>query len=244
MTPLTPLGGGRQLTPLGQARGAAAANYWYNPGGVFDAFIGDIYAWRAQAFDNVTWGPGPADYAASKIDENNGSVLVEGNGAVAWAAATGWGFVFASAQWLDTLLTPTSFWSLFVQFSAASVAHDNGLCGVFKTGDIDRFYARTIGPANNVTYGQGNFITIAPFLAAGNLGVANQQGYRNGAPDGGLIGIWADPADGTVYIGAINQVGTGERYSTANIAAVWLCTSNPATVQANVATLVTAMGQL
>lgn len=217
---------------------------WYNPGGVFDAFIGDIYAWRAQA-NATTWGAGPANYAASKIDENNGAVLVEGNGAVPWAAAAGWGFVAGALQYFDTNLTPTNDqnYSCFIQY--ANVAVDGWLIGATAPIVLDRrFGLRPNQGGTQVGYVNGNGIAVVPQLLTGNVGIAGAQGYRNGIADGAACAPWNGASTFSLYVGARNFNSVPLTYITADIYAVWICRSNPATVQANALALVTAMSQL
>lgn len=238
--------GVRVVQPL--SSGAAAA-VWYDPNGTFAAagMLPDIWAWRAIDTPGSPWGAGPANYAASLIDENLGLALVEGNGAVPWGALTGWGFVAAAAQYFNTGLSPTNdqSWSIFVQFlNGVFLGANAALCGAGPAnGRIFGLYYSNAANAR-VTYWNGASQVPAPALLTGNLGVGGNQGYRNGVPDGGAIGAWTGNVAGlTTYIGAINILGP-IFFATANIAAVWICRSNPAIVAGDVAALVLAMGQL
>lgn len=226
--------------------GGGEIDWWYNPGGIFDAFIGDIYAWRASNTPGSIWDGGPANYAATLIDQNNGQVLVEGNGAVPWAMATGWGFIQANAQYLDTQLVLPAIaqidWSIFVQYANTLTVGNIFLAGV--TSNPTFGFGVNAVRFGNVGYynGLGNY--VAPTHPTGNLGTAGSQGYRDGIADGPAIAAGINWAR-TIWIGGANDraVTTGD-YVTAEIRAVWICTSNPAVVQANALALATAMAGL
>lgn len=229
--------------PFGGEGGAQAV--WYDPNGTFAAagILGDIWAWRAIDTPGSPWGAGPANYAASLIDENQGLVLVEGNGAVPWAGATGWGFVAAAVQWLDTNLIPVNdqSWSLFIQFSAVT---DNGELARARTAPGADFGIRprqTLGI--QALYTNGGVLFVAPDIVAGNLGIAGANAYRNGIFDGAIAAGVGNITD-TLFVGCRNNGGVPSVHISGNIAALWLCTSNPATVQANALTMATAMSQL
>jgi hypothetical protein len=236
---------------LGTGAGGAALR-WYDPNGAFAADGGNLYAWRAQNSVGTVWPGGPANYAATLTDQSSGQVATEGNGAIAWAAATGWRFTAALAQWLDTLLIPTNTqtWSVFVQFSNNTNINSARLFGCVSPGggarslSIIPYY---LAPGASLIYQNGGNVIIAPNLAAGNLGFGGNQGYRNGVADGGLIPIWTQPSIEEIFIGAINNVGVAASFCTAYIQAIWIYDQNAALVQAQ-AVLAdgfrAAMGQL
>jgi len=165
-------------------------------------------AW-ATWFDHFWQAKGAADYATSKTDLVGASDLSEGNGAVPWAAGTGWGFVAAAAQWLDTGLSPPIApvtWTIMVQYANA-LQMDRYLCGARAgTHRLLNLIPHTLGDANKVFYGNGadaNFIWQAPQLPSGNLAIAAKTGYRDGAFDA-TIPAGNPTATSDIYIGAYN----------------------------------------
>lgn len=233
---------------LAAGAGGAAALPWYDPSGAFADDGGNLYAWRAQNSVGTIWPGGPANYAATLTDQSSGQVLTPGNGydGSLWAATTGWGFTAALAQWLNTALIPANdqSWSIFVQFN--SVTNDGDLVGVRPSGTQD-FRIRPNQPGD-CAYANGERINVAPALLAGNLGIAGNRGYRNGAVEGAAIVGWTGLSSLAIAIGArrLSPLGT-TGYITANIFAVWIYDQNPALVQAQ-AVLAdgfrAAMGQL
>jgi hypothetical protein len=230
-----------------------AAPVWYDPVGAFDAagFLGDIYAWRAINTPGSPWGAGPANYAATLTDENNGQVITPGGGydGSLWAGATGWGFVAALAQWLDTGLIPANdqSWSMFVQFSSVPAGIAAHLAAGLTAGSGNfGLYIDNIPGIRRIYFNGAIGSTFIPGAntTAGNMGISGVFGYYNGVFEAGPPGVWAGASTKEVYIGCQNTNGVALNFITADIAAVWICTSNPATVQANAATLATAMGQL
>jgi hypothetical protein len=162
----------------------------------------------SQWFDHFWQAKGALSYAASLLDLVGAQNLVEGNGAVPWAALTGWGFVAGSAQWLDTVLIPADNWSMLVQFANVVTASD-WLCGSYDVGTPERFDIAPNDSGTDVIYGHGtagNRNIVAPPHLAGNLGVAGKQPYRDGLADGAAIAAGAGTYTRTIYIGDINSL--------------------------------------
>jgi len=207
-------------------QGAEVGPRWWNPldSAAIDARIaaGGYWAWRAQANDNVTWGPGPANYAASLVSvEGSATVLVEGNGVVPWVAATGWGFVAGNVQWLDTgILGADNDWLMLIQFSDLLNGSNTVLCGARGAQTFD--LQISAGGANALRYNHRTLTSIVPKLLAGNFGFVNQTGYRNGVLDG-AIGNITIPLVNSIYIGCTNNFGVAALFTTSNIQAILIC---------------------
>jgi len=150
---------------------------------------------------------GAANQAASYTDlsgnGNNAGVGV----APTWDAVNGWVFNGAN-QYLTTTFVPQNdqSQSVIVQFTGA--AAQGCLAGMYDLGTNSAFRVYGVWVvAATLRYANGVSINVAPPLAAGNLGVAGNAGYRNGVADGGAIGAWAGPTVVPLYIGCVNQGG-------------------------------------
>lgn len=225
--------GARLFRPRGLAR-------WWDPDNEGFCIAG---AYRSIASIGSPWALAPANYAETLQDWSATSPnLTEGNGAVPWAAATGWGFVAAAAQYFDTSIVPASGYSMLVQY-ANGVAPSGYLAGVFTLGARTRLFLNpsVIGP--EVRYGSGGIRDVAPNLLTGNIAVAGQQGYRNGIAEGALITAWDAPNILSAYIGCYNQsVGGPTSFITADIYAVAIY--NCTLTAPQVLSVATAMSQL
>ena len=236
---MTMFGNAQGLSPgnlgmtLFKPSAAGAPALWYNPlnSAAITARIiaGGLWAWRAQANDSVTWGPGPANYAASLIDEAQGVVLVEGNGAVPWAAATGWGFVQAAAKYLDTTIVPVldQTWFALIQYTGYALTNNTSPFGLYDTvGHNAAFGIRRVNTLLGMLSWHGSnalSATNAPAQTDGNYGFGARQPYRNGVAEAVLIGVSAATTDLSVYIGALNFNTAAIQLPTANIQAFLLC---------------------
>lgn len=212
--------------------GGGAAPDWWDPNGVG---LSCIAAYLAK---------GVANYAASLLDlTGNGNNLVEGNGAVPWAAGTGWAVVEAAAQYFNTGLVPANdqSWSMFVQFAGLV---NFGLIAGQSSGVNRYFFLRPDRGAGSLVYANGTNLIVAPNLLAGNTGVAGNQGYRNGAIDGGAIGAGAGVSVQNIFIGCYNNGGIPANFITANIYAVAIYDGGAAAVQAEAAAIAAAMAAL
>jgi len=169
-------------------------------------------AWKAK---------GAADYATSKTDlSGNGNNLAEGNGAVPWAAGAGWGFVAANAQWLDTLFVPQNDQTQSVLVQYANAITINGYIFGMRDGASRLVQLLPNQNGTRVLYGNGGAQTVVPPLATGNIGIAGNSGYRNGAADGPALGAWAGAAVASCYIGCRNMAGVAGGFGTFNVWAV------------------------
>lgn len=228
------------------ASGVGVAPRWYNPlnSAAIDARIaaGGLWAWRAQANDNVTWGPGPANYAASLIDLCQGQVLAEiGGGPVNWAAATGWSGFLALLRCLDTGITPdvsVPNWIAFVQFTALALANASpyGMyTNVVPQGAMtfNNRAAGTIRSHHGDTTGADN---VPPFLA-GNYALAGKQPYRDGVAEPIVIGGGGDTGGISLYVGARNLVGVANLHWNGEVQAVLICDDMTAFAPADIAAI-------
>lgn len=164
---------------------------------------------------------GAANLAASYVDlSGNGNNCGPG-AAPGWDAVNGWRFNGVN-QWLDTLFVPQNDQSqtMIVQFTnyVTSGAQDV-LSGMDQGGGVQ--FKLDIWVWNpRVRYNNGGFVQVVRNVAAGgNLCVAGNQGYWNGAPDGVAIGPWAGPTALTAYIGASNVWGAPAMHSQIDIQA-------------------------
>jgi hypothetical protein len=203
---------------------------WFNPldSAAIDAQIaaGGYFAWRAQANDNITWGAGPANYAASLISvEGNAAALVEGNGAVAWAQPTGWSLTRALSQYFITGITPANNqnWLMFIQFDNFVWIVDFEILGGMSSG-ANRYFWLEPGRANvNVVYCNGGARVVAPQQASGNLAIIGPQGYRNGVVDGPPCAVWGGASSHPIIIGGLNNSGAPMFYVESDIHAAVIC---------------------
>ena len=196
-------------------RSAAAA--WWMAGGVIP-----IAAYQAK---------GAATYAASKVNLANPGTydLTEGNGAVPWATGTGWGFVAASAQWLDTGVVPTldQTWSAFVQYSGMTVIVFAILMGSYKS-TVPSGTLLITTPASGMRVFHGaiaTYATTAPWLLTGNYGVAGTIPYRDGIAEPNTVPASSGTTNLSLYIGAANADGAAVSFCTATLRAVVLYSS-------------------
>jgi hypothetical protein len=192
-------------------------------------------------FDHFWQAKGAASYAASLLDLVGAQNLVEGNGAVPWAAGIGWGFVSAASQYFDTGLVPVNdqSWSVLFQYTNNALA--DRFLGKIRSGAPGGFFgiSARIG-ANSVRYANGSTRTIAPRLDSGNLGVAGNQGYRDGVADGAVIAVLGGAFTHALPIGGRNLFGVYGNFCTAEIVAVGI-KKGPALTAPQVAAAALAM---
>lgn len=200
--------------------GALGGPPWWNPDGATPGAGGGgscVGAYRAIDTPGSIWGSGPANYADSLINLANPGVnnLVEGNGAVPWAALTGWGFVAAAAQYLLTGIFPDSGYSLLIQYSTLDTTSGfSVVCGATSTVPVRRFYVGVSAP--NTLYGHGAILSVVPVHPNGNLGMAGLVAYRDGINDGAL-GAFAPILTNDIWIGCLDNGGVAAALSTVNI---------------------------
>jgi hypothetical protein len=224
-----------------EMRGAAL---WWDPNNVG---LSAIAAYRAINTVGTPWSGGPANYAESLVNNVAPGVndLVEGNGAVPWAAAAGWGFVAAAAQYFDTGLVPANdqSWSVFVQY--ANTANANSVVlGAYSGAAAQQFQLNPNQLVGTVVYLNGGGVSVAPSHLTGNMAVVGAQGYRDGIADGAAIGGWGGASTRSVFIACLNFNGPASFYITADIESVVIYDAGPAAVQAEVAAIAAAMAAL
>ncbi len=196
---LGPLRG--SLGPLGMAAGVPK---WYLAGGI------------AAANCIAAYTPKGAASLAASYDNNAapGNGLADGTYDAApgvaptWASATGWTFLAASTQYLNTGITPTNnqAWSGFAQF--ANVVNSPTVSGVIFFACADASGNLPYFGVNPRNYGTRRYFNAQPVsggiaeVGSGNMAIVGQQGYLNGIADGGLsasnIGAF-----GTIAIGRL-----------------------------------------
>lgn len=184
------------LDALYAVAGSAAA--WYLRGGIPAANC--VAAYQAKAAASLL-----ASYTnLAHPGTNNAGLGV----APTWDATTGWTFN-GTTQFLTTGLVPASGWSMVVRYSNASITVDNlTIAGTFKAGSRFEVCARS---SNTVVYASGNFLQVTPKLQTGILGIAGQQGYRNGVADGAAIGAWTTSGPPPILIG--DRGGAASKFS-------------------------------
>lgn len=165
-----------------------------------------VAAYQAKSSTSAN-GYAVASLAASYTNLANPGVNDAAPGvAPTWAAGTGWTFN-GSTQYLVTGVVPASGYSMLIQFTNGPTATITWLCGEFKANA--RFDIQPSRTGADVRYGSGGLTVVAPHLTSGNLGIAGQQGYRNGTADGSAIGAWSALATDDIYIGCYNFNGVG-----------------------------------
>lgn len=204
---------------------------WWTIGGVYD---------NTQVVYAASFKKG-ANLAQAIVNETGGvgALADPGGGATPnWAAGvgiTGDGLVL----YLSSNIIPAAGWSVFVQYSGGGGSNN------VLIGSDDLATARcTLWPelVGNCYYYNGSGATAGAILAAGNMGVAGQQGYRNGGADGGAIPGWAGGGVLPFYVLCANWGGVPSQYSAATITALWIANVTITAPQA--ATLAAAMAAL
>ena len=192
--------GGIALAAMGTGCPAAAgAADWWDPNG------DGLCIWAAYQ------PKGAASLLASYTDlSGNGNDCAPGV-APTWDAVNGWKFN-GTTQYLTTTFAPAADQSqtLILQYTNRT----GGWCAVGTRGGGNNrvFWLYPQDPAGNfVGYGNTNFLNVAPLMNAGNICVAGNQGYRNGAADGGAIALGLQPLF-PPYIGARNNAGAVDHY--------------------------------
>lgn len=164
---------------------------------------------------------GAASLAASYVNlVNPGTFNAAPGVAPTFASATGWTFN-GTTQYLVTGVVPGDAWSMLVQFNnvpATNVART--LIGVNNTSNLKRFNIQPTAGSSNVVYEHQGTLGVSPRLLAGNLGIAGQQGYRDGVADGVAIGTSIGSYVQDLYIGSRNNIGVADRLCQCDIYAI------------------------
>ena len=233
---LTPLASRHSIkAPLTYPPAAAVANWW-DPN---DEGLSVAAAYRAINSAGTPWPGGPTNYAATLVNlpfpgMNDLTAVTNDPG---WTEATGWQHTITPITLLDTGIIPTNTYSIFIQFSNL-VGVNTDIVGQMSPAAGDDFRIRGNWLAQ-VYYESGGAIFVAPFLLAGNLGMANQNAFRNGVAEG-IIPAWAAAATNTIYVGGANGGNRSDIY----IQAVAIYDANPAAVQGQALSIATAMAAL
>jgi hypothetical protein len=187
---------------------------WWNPDGATPGGVGGstVGAYQAKS---------AASYPASLINLANPSTndLVEGNGAVPWAAGTGWGLVNAAQQYFDTgivpILNPVT-WSVLIQYSnmAAGTFSPFGLLDTIPVNGGFWCQHWTAGGAMRCRHGNFNISSNAPTLTSGNYGFAAKQPYRNGVAEGVAMAAGVGLTDLSIFLGAFSSNGVSSQWPT------------------------------
>lgn len=179
--------------------------------------------WQALTCPWAVYQPkGAADFAASLLDlSGNGNHAVDpGGGDTPGWGADGWDLTLGD-DYLTTTFVPQNDQSqtVLIQYTNATIANDKifgQADGVSREFNIELF-------GSNIGYRNGNIaLSGAGSPVAGNVGIAGNQGYLNGAAVGGAIGAWAGAAFQTCYIGCA-QIGGAVDFQSAKIAALVIC---------------------
>lgn len=203
--------GGMGLGDLGASCPGGAVVPWWLSGGI------------AAVNCRAAYTPKGAANLAASYDNNAapGNGLPDGTYdatlgvAPLWAAATGW--TGTGASWLRTGIIPAAGWS-----AIAYATFTTGVKAPFGGDDAAnaRFVVVSDFAGGDVFYANGGFVVVAGggHLGAGSIGIAGQQGYWNGAPQGGAIPAWAGVGL-EIYLVA-NNIGGSNWYSNYPIVAI------------------------
>lgn len=151
---------------------------------------------------------GAAAFLASLTDlSGNGNNAGDpgGAGTPTWDAVNGWKFD-GIAQYLTTTFVPQNDQSqtMIAQYTTVT---NTGIIAGMRDGVDGLFALRPDDGSNKAKYYNGSNRAVAPRLLAGNLCVAGNTGYRDGASDSLAIGAWACAALTPVIISGYNDVG-------------------------------------
>jgi N-acetylneuraminic acid mutarotase len=155
---------------------------------------------------------------------------------------TALGWVGYGESYLATGLLAKSGWSAVCRFSDVSGldATAQYLFGTVRDSGT-RAFAIQCNEMGNVTYYNGNYLTISPRLNGGVLAVAGNKAYRNGTAETGNIGAWSGDGITEILLMAVNYVGIpGRLFGAAQAFAFWDVTLTPEQVAA-VTTAVNAL---
>ena len=184
------------ITQMAPCPAGAVAGDWWDPNN------DGLCVWAAYQ------PKGAADLAGSYVDlSGNGNNTAPGV-APTWDAVNGWIFN-GTTQYLVTTFVPAQdqSQSMIIQYTNA-VTIDGVICGCNGLTTTRVFHLEPLRSGTSVRYGNGGLTAVAPQLAAGNICVAGNDGYRNGASEGIALAAWTGAAL-TVYIGARHSTAVG-----------------------------------
>ena len=241
---LTPLASRHSIeTPLTYPPVVTVADWW-DPD---CEELSIVAAYRAINSAGTPWPGGPTNYAESLVNQANPGTfdLTEGNGAVPWAAATGWSFTKGNAQYFDTgivpVLVPTPTWTALIRFSNLMLTFTSAIFGVYESGATRTLLLQHLIDTGMQSW-HGAVIVNAPLMATGNYGIAAKQPYRNGLPEPNTIPAGGAALTLSIFIGAANINGAASSFITGSIQA-WAI-YDVTLIDSQVLAVATAMGQL
>lgn len=123
-----------------------------------------------------------------------------------WSSAAGW--TFGGTQFLNTDLYPVTHWSLIAQF--ANAAADNGdhvVVGSWTVGTVSFAIWQDSGGESYLM--NSNFVATTR-ITFGSLGLAGQNGYKNGVYDTVLTGS-VGTCSTSITLGASSSAG-GQKF--------------------------------
>lgn len=173
---------------------------------------------------------GVASFAASLTDlTGNGNDAIDPGGVntPGWDSVNGWifdGVRDPNGSYLITTFVPQNDQSQsglaqFTGYSGTAYYQWETFFGSYAT-DTRTFYADFIRTSANARFGNGEAVVgTAPSVAAGNIGVAGNQGYLNGIADGAPLPAWNGATSGACFIGAVSVGGAERNNLKANIQA-------------------------
>lgn len=132
-----------------------------------------------------------------------------------WSSCFGWTGDGAT-QYLATGVIPDDGWSMLV--SVSNLASGDALAGS-ETDTTTRLFL-TGSTGSLFIYGQGSLVITGSATPDAVYGVAGQQGYLDGAADGGAIGPWSGTNTHEILILAINDAGSPINHGAENVLAV------------------------
>lgn len=159
--------------------------------------------------------------------------------APSWSAA-GWAFN-GSTQYLTTGIVPASGYSVIIAFANWSGA--GWIIGAYNGSGNNRFSIGNPNGPTRVEYGSGKTVEVVygGDVTAGVLGIAGQQGYRDGSATGGTIAAWDGTVTEGIEIGRLAGLGGGNTASTVIAVAIWNTATDAATWMPEVMAAVAAL---
>jgi len=184
------------ISPLGRGVIRPASGGWWLSGGI--AAANCIAAYQPK---------GAADYATSKVNLANPGTYDAADGAAypTWDASTGWTFVKANSQYLNTGYVPTiNAGSIIVRFQ--SLSNDlatQGLCGCSESIATTTLMLSGRWGGNQTVYGNGALGAYNPSTLSGVLAMAGLKHYKDGSYVNSC-GAGSGTITKSVLIGGIN----------------------------------------
>lgn len=115
-----------------------------------------------------------------------------------WNITDGW--VFNATSYLRTGIIPAIGWSAMMRFTGASADDEDMAFGQFTA--FNAAFGIMPNRSGGVRYLSGQTLTVPSVgMAAGNLAIAGNKGYRNGVAEAGTIPAWGALATLEIMIG-------------------------------------------